>query len=79
MSLPFNNESGLEFDDISSELFREYHFTDAIVHIDEPLKLHVSKSGGHRIFDALGQSHYIPKDWYHLSWVAKPGQPHFVR
>lgn len=76
----FRNGSGLEFVDISSELRRRYVFPDAYtVEIDLPLYFQVSPSGGHRIFDAHGTSHYVPKGWVHLSWETKPGAPHFVK
>jgi hypothetical protein len=75
----FKNESGLEFVDISTETFREYTFPNITVRIDEPLKLNVSKSGGHRIFDAKGNSHYIPTGWIHLKWNVKPDAPNFVK
>jgi hypothetical protein len=76
----FRNESDLEFSDISSEEWREYQFeSGATVRIEHPLRLNVSASGGHRIFDAQGQSHYIPFGWIHLRWEAKPGAPNFVR
>lgn len=76
----FRNESDLEFTDISSEAWREYQFqSGAIVRIEKPLRLNVSASGGHRIFDAQGESHYIPFGWIHLRWEAKPGAPNFVR
>lgn len=79
----FRNESGLEFTDISSEESREYTFIGAdgsahYVLITGPLKLHVSENG-HRIFDAHGTCHYIPKGWIKLEWETKPGQPHFVK
>jgi len=78
--MDFRNESGLEFADISSEQFREYQFKGgAVVRITSPLKLHVSDSGGHRIFDERGESHYIPAKWIHLRWKAKEGAPHFVK
>lgn len=74
------NESGLTFADISSEEFREYHFESGfIVRINAPLFLNVSASGGHRVFDDQGQSHYIPFKWAHLTWKAKEGQPNFVK
>jgi hypothetical protein len=78
MTTEFINKSGLEFVDLNSEQSRTYDFGDGnTVTVDEPLKLNVSKSGGHRIFDAFGISHYIPGGWVHLSWVVKPGKPHF--
>lgn len=88
----FRNESGLTFTDISSELYREYTFpNDKRIYTDNgyvdvvkvrvylPLKLNVSDSGGHRIFDKSGKSHYIPKGWVHLEWEASAGSPHFVK
>lgn len=75
----FKNGSDLEFSDISSEAWREYRFANgATVRIDNPLKLNVSDSGGHRVFDAQNRSHYIPVGWLHLSWEAKPGEANFV-
>jgi hypothetical protein len=76
----FNNQSDLDFADISSELWREYRFLNGeTVRIEAPLKLNVSNSGGHRIFDADGVSHYIPAGWIHLMWEAKDGAPNFVK
>lgn len=75
----FNNESGLDFIDISSEEYREYNFgSDGFVKIRNPMKLHVSENG-HRIFSANGDSHYIPKGWICLTWKSKNGCPHFVK
>jgi hypothetical protein len=79
-SSAFRNESGFEFADISSESWREYTFAaGAVVTIKEPLRLHVSGSGGHRLFDAAGTSHYIPSGWIHLRWLARDGLAHFVK
>lgn len=76
----FNNATDLEFTDISSEQWREYQFLDGqAIRIDAPLKLNVSDSGGHRIFDAEGVSHYIPAGWIHLKWTVKDGAPNFVK
>ena len=76
----FNNSSDLIFDDIYSEAERIYNFGQkGFVKIKNPIKLAVSNSGGHRIFDATGTSHYIPHGWIHLSWTAKQGQPNFVK
>lgn len=76
----FENATDLEFEDISSERYREYRFLGGdVVRIDRPLKLNVSESGGHRIFDGQGTSHYIPAGWIHLSWVARDGEPSFVK
>lgn len=76
----FINKSGLDFVDISSEEWREYNFGNGnVVKIDGPLKLNVSKTGGHRLFDNDGVSHYVPSGWKHLKWKSKGGQPNFVK
>jgi hypothetical protein len=76
----FRNESDNDFTDISSEASRTYNFGQkGFVKITNPTKLSVSNSGGHRLFDAQGQSHYIPSGWIHLSWTAKRDHPHFVK
>ncbi len=76
----FVNQSDNDFADISSEASRTYNFgTKGFVKIDGPLKLAVSSSGGHRVFSRDGKSHYIPSGWIQLSWIAREGQPHFVK
>lgn len=77
---PFENATDLEFNDISSEQWREYSFLGGdTVRIDAPLRLNVSASGGHRIFDSEGISHYVPAGWIHLKWAVKDGAPNFVK
>jgi hypothetical protein len=74
----FENHSGLDFVDISSEEWREYTFeSGAAFRVEHPLRLHVSDNG-HRLYDAEGVSHYIPSGWIHLKWKAKDGSPNFV-
>lgn len=69
----------LNFNDITSELYRVYEFPNGeTVRIDKPLSLNVSASGGHRVLDGESVSHYIPAGWHHLYWKAKDGEPHFV-
>jgi hypothetical protein len=71
--------SKLVFSDISDELSRTYRFAGGEeVVITRPTALNVSASGGHRVLDAAGDSHYIPTGWIHLTWTAKPGQPQFA-
>jgi hypothetical protein len=83
--MELRNESENEFIDISSERWRRYNFpssagiADDEVRISLPCFLSVSKSGGHRILDEQGISHYIPTGWNHLEWEAKDGKPHFVK
>jgi hypothetical protein len=74
----FVNESGLEFKNLSDELFRVYEFPDMEVTITEPLLLNVSASGGHRIFDAQGNSNYIPAGWRRLYWRVKENKSNFA-
>ncbi len=78
-----DNKSTHTFIDIVSEEYREYTFPAAQgrfvkIRIAKPTHLSVSESGGHRLLDAEGVSHYIPSGWVHLSWKAKEGQPNFV-
>ena len=69
----------LTFIDISTEVYREYVFPNCeVVRINAPTGVNVSASGGHRVLDAAGISHYIPTGWIHLRWEAKPGAPAFV-
>lgn len=69
----------MEFKLITSELYRVYRFANGSeVRINEPIKINVSKTGGHRILDNEGVSHYVPFGWIHLSWKAKQGEPEFV-
>lgn len=73
------NNTELTFKDISSEKSRKYRFPkDEVVEINEPVALNVSRTGGHRILDSKGESHYVSSGWIQLSWVAKDDQPHFV-
>ena len=73
------NDTNLKFIDISGEKARTYHYRTTEQTIDSPAFLNVSDSGGHRILDEAGVSHYIPKGWIRLSWIAKDGSPHFVK
>ncbi len=69
-----------EFTDISSEQYRVYVFAnEEKVKIDKPQWLNVSPSGGHRIIDASGFSHYIPCRWIHLYWLVYEDAFYFVR
>lgn len=83
LSNTMKNKSAHKFNDLTSEQFREYTFPVSAkggvvkVRIDAPTHLAVSESGGHRILDAAGMSHYVPAGWVHLAWKAKPGKPNF--
>ena len=75
----FRNESCFVFIDISNESERIYTFSTGHTYcVDHPEKLHISASGGHRIFDGE-YSHYIqPLEGWAIHWLAKDGDPHFV-
>lgn len=76
--MDFRNGTNFEFSDISSEQYREYVFPGGdCIRITKPLKLHVSESGGHRIFSGDGTSYYIPAGWIMLSWKVFDDRPHF--
>jgi len=61
------------------ENYRQYFFTLAgIIHIDNPLGLNVSDSGGHRVIDSEGRCYYIKPEWDQICWMARDGKPHFV-
>jgi len=77
----FRNETDLEFEDVSSEKYREYTFPNgAKLRIDNPIFLHVKEdSGSHRIWDAQGRSHRISPDFIEITWESKEGEPHFVK
>jgi hypothetical protein len=69
----------LKFNDISSESYRTYEWSDGYkLTIDKPVEFNVSKSGGHRVLDSSGVSHYVPYGWKHLYWEVEAGKPHFV-
>jgi len=77
------NKTDKKFIDISSEAYREYTFLSdsgkkVKERINQPLKLHVSESGGHRIFTEDGRGHYIPFKWIHIEWIPKKRKAHFV-
>jgi hypothetical protein len=68
----------MEFKDLTDEKYRVYEFPNGKnVLITDPQKLNVSKSGGHRVLDGEGVSHYIPAGWFHLFWVVKEGKEPF--
>jgi hypothetical protein len=75
----FLNVSGLDFIDISSELYRVYNYPNGVeVTVYEPLLLNVSLSGGHRLYDLSGTSHYIVPGFVHVYWVAREEEPNFI-
>jgi hypothetical protein len=76
MTIEFRNNSSKKFESLESEKSRTYKFPNGEITIENPLRINVGPSG-HRVFDAQGVSHYIPKGWIHLFWTVKDGKPHF--
>jgi len=74
------NDSGLIFTVITTEKYRTYEWGDGfVVTIKEPTHLNVSKSGGHRLLDKEGKSHYVPSGWKHIYWEVFDGKSNFVK
>lgn len=63
----------MNWTDISTEVKRVYRFKDGYVRIDNPVRINISSSGGHRIVDEEGNGHYVPSGWIHLKWYNKDG------
>jgi hypothetical protein len=64
------------FKSIEDEEVRTYQFGfDQKVKILDPIALHISNSGGHRVVDSAGVAHYIQSGWLAVSWVNKEGAP----
>lgn len=69
----------MDFNSLEDEEYRTYEFPGGdSVTIKNPVKLNVSASGGHRVLDADGTSHYVPAKWIHLFWQVKTGKPAFA-
>jgi len=76
---PVKEENELEFKDLTDELYRVYDWLDGkTLIINNPVKLNVSSSGGHRVLDDDNISHYIPSGWKHLYWKVKEGKKPFA-
>ncbi len=69
---------GLKFEDLSSEVYREYDFGDrGKVKIEYPqwlgLKEDISHHG-HRIVISENETVYVPHGWISLRWFNKEGK-----
>lgn len=77
----FRNGSDNEFLSLESEEWRTYVWVKEgfpiEVTINDPVCLHVSAAGGHRILDGSGVSHYVPKGWVEVKWEVREGMNHF--
>lgn len=75
--IEFRNESGLKFEDVSSELERTYFFPSGYeVTIELPQFQHIDQKGNHIIFDADGTMHVVAPDWFYMRWETKEGAAH---
>lgn len=74
----FINMSDIEFKDISTEEWREYIYDKGFrLKIEHPIKLGITKSGSHRIWDGVN-SFWIRPGFMTIIWKAKEGLPHFT-
>lgn len=84
IGIPFRNDDigvlkPLTFSDLSDEKYRVYCYPDGtVVRLDNPKRLNVSKSGGHRVYTADGISHYVHPGWNHLWWEVYEPCNHFA-
>jgi len=79
-------EKDLEFKDVTNEVWREYVFPlgflnpktgeveviEHVVRIEGPVGVHVSASGGHRVFTKT-LSFYVRPGWSAIRWPGKDG------
>jgi hypothetical protein len=80
MGTEFRNATELEFTEILDELERTYHFPGGeVVTLQRVRRLHVSESGGHRLWCEDGSCHYVPTGWLHLCWTVSVGGANFSR
>ena len=72
-------DSPLEFKDISTEMYRTYHYlTGDTFTVQSPIGLNVSKSGGHKIICADSTSYYIRIGWIAISWCKREGEQEWL-
>lgn len=73
----------VEWQDLSDEKFRIYHFPGGNSYrVGRPKKLYAKASGSHRVIaesvDGKKVSHYIPSGWIAISWEVRDGQDPFT-
>lgn len=73
------DNDNLPFVSVEQEIERTYFFEDGSTYtIQDPQALYVSASGGHRVLDGEGQSHYIQNKWNALTWKVRMGTRPFI-
>lgn len=77
----FKNGTTHKFHDISAEQLRLYLYPDGdIQKIYGPLLLNTQhSSGGHRVFDVQGLSHYVKGGWNRIVWRVYDGEDNFSK
>jgi hypothetical protein len=61
----------MDFADISGEVYRKYIYQDGSeFHLEDPIALNVSKSGGHRLILSDGRSIYVRHGWIAFEFKA---------
>ena len=77
----FKNGTKHKFDDISAEMYRTYYYPDGSQEkIEGPLLLNANfGTGGHRLFDVIGDSHYMRGGWNRITWRVYEGEDHFSK
>lgn len=74
----FINESENQFTDISAEAYRTYYWSkDEWLFIENPMRLHVSDSEGHRVASLNGQQYYVKPGWKYIVWGVDDKKAHF--
>ena len=72
--------SPLEFSNIAGEEYREYVYSNGFRYrIDDPIGLHVSKSGGHRLVTFDGLSIYVIPGWIAFEMQTVDGRDYHWR
>ena len=72
--------SPLPFKDIAGEGYREYVYeSGARYRVEDPIALHVSASGGHRIINSDGLSIYVMAGWIAFEMPTVDGRDYHWR
>lgn len=68
----------LEFKDISTEVYREYMYSNGgVLRVEKPIQIAISRSGNHRIITEDGMSYIVAPQWLAIRFKVKPGAANF--
>lgn len=72
--------SGMKFKSVEDEKWRKYIYPGGeYVLIENPVLLNVNTdSGGHRVLDSDGYSHYVKAGWLEIIWKVVDGAEPFA-